>query len=346
MNGLENKQNLTVLAIESSCDETACAIVRDGVVLGESISSQIDIHRLYGGVVPEIASRNHAVNVNAVVDDAIHRAGITLEEVDAIAVTYGAGLIGALLVGVSYAKGLAFALGKPLVAVNHIRGHIAANYLAHPDLKPPYVSLIVSGGHSAVAWVETPTEMTIYGSTVDDAVGEAFDKVARVLNLPYPGGPEIEKLAQSGTPCIPMPKVHTAGRYDFSYSGLKTAVINYVHTAGQKGQEINPADVACSFQDAAVGVLAEHAVALAREKKSKHIAIAGGVGANGRLRQVLTEKAAPYGIHVYFPPKRFCTDNAAMIAMEATVQIRAGTPFSSLELDAQATLPLKAKRAN
>ena len=217
-NALQDKPNLTVLAIESSCDETACAIVRDGIVLGESISTQIPIHRLYGGVVPEIASRNHAVNINEVVRLALDQAGLTIPEVDAIAVTYGAGLIGALLVGVSYAKGLAYTYGKPLMAVNHIRGHIAANYLAHPDLKPPYVALIVSGGHTAVAEVTDYTHLTIYGSTADDAVGEAFDKVARVLGLPYPGGPEIEKLAREGRAVIPMPQAKMAGKYDFSYS--------------------------------------------------------------------------------------------------------------------------------
>jgi len=340
-NALQDKPNLTVLAIESSCDETACAIVRDGVVLGESISTQIPIHRLYGGVVPEIASRNHAVNVNEVVRVALAEAGLTIPDVDAIAVTYGAGLIGALLVGVSYAKGLAYTYHKPLMAVNHIRGHIAANYLAHPDLEPPYIALIVSGGHTAVAEVTDYTHLTIYGSTLDDAVGEAFDKVARVLGLPYPGGPEIEKLAREGRAVIPMPQAKLAGRYDFSYSGLKTAVINYVHTKEQKGEAFNRADVAASFQDAAVSVLAEHAVALAEERGIRAIAIAGGVGANGRLREVLNNVAYPKGIATLFPPKRFCTDNASMIGMEALVQIKAGTPFSDLSLDAVATIPLR-----
>jgi len=339
MNHLADKNSLTVLAIESSCDETACAIVRDGVVLGECISSQVPIHRLYGGVVPEIASRNHAVNVNAVVPDALGEAGVTPDEIDAVAVTYGAGLIGALLTGVSYAKGLAYAWGKPLMAVNHIRGHIAANYLAHPDLNPPYVALIVSGGHTAVAVVEDYTTLRVVGQTADDAVGEAFDKVARVLSLPYPGGPEIEKLAREGHAVIPMPRAKMEG-YDFSYSGLKTAVINYVHTHEQKGESYNPADVAASFQDAAVGVLADHAVAVAKEYGLDAIAVAGGVGANGRLREVLNNKAYPHGIKAYFPPKRFCTDNASMIGMEAIVQIRAGAPFAPDTLDARATIPL------
>ena len=339
MNSLWDKKSLTVLSIESSCDETACAIVRDGVVLGECISSQVPIHRLFGGVVPEIASRNHAVNINTVVADALSQAGVAKEDIDLVAVTYGAGLIGALLTGVSYAKGLAYAWGKPLMAVNHIRGHIAANYLAHPDLKPPYVALIVSGGHTAVAVVKDYTTLEVVGQTADDAVGEAFDKVARVLSLPYPGGPEIEKLAREGKANIPMPRAKMEG-YDFSYSGLKTAVINYVHTHEQKGEPYVPADVAASFQDAAVGVLADHAVELAMERGIDKIAIAGGVGANGRLREVLNNKAYPHGIKTYFPPKRYCTDNASMIGMEALVQVRAGAPFAPDTLDARATIPL------
>lgn len=341
MNPLQDKQNLTVLAIESSCDETACAIVRDRLVLGESISSQVPIHRLYGGVVPEIASRNHAVNIDAVAKEALAQAQMKVQDVDAIAVTYGAGLIGALLVGVSYAKGLAYAFDKPLLGVSHIRGHIAANYLAHRDLTPPFVTLIVSGGHTAVAVVEGYTKLTVYGSTADDAVGEAFDKAARVLDLPYPGGPEIEKAARDGHAVIPMPIAKMDNPYDFSYSGLKTAVINYVHTCRQKGTPFVAADVAASFQDAAVGVLADKAVALAREVGLDAIAVAGGVGANGRLREVLNNRAYPYGIRTLFPPKRFCTDNAAMIAMEGIVQIQSGTPFCDLTLDARATIPLR-----
>ncbi len=342
MNSLQDKQNLTVLAIESSCDETACCIMRDGNVLGECISSQVPIHRLYGGVVPEIASRNHAVNIEPVVNDALEKSGLSLDDIDAVAVTYGAGLIGALLVGVSYAKGLAWALGKPLFAVNHIRGHIAANYLAHPQLKPPYVALIVSGGHTAVARVEDYTHLQVFGATADDAVGEAFDKVARVLDLPYPGGPEIEKLARQGHAVVPMPHVKMDNPYDFSYSGLKTAVINYVHHCKQSGADFCPADVAASFQDAAVGMLAKAAVALAKQCGLQDIAVAGGVGANGRLREVLNNMAYASGLRAYFPPKQFCTDNAAMIAMEATVQIRAGATPAGYDLDAVATIPLRA----
>ena len=340
MNNLQNKENLTILAIESSCDETACAVLRDGEILGECISTQIEIHRLYGGVVPEIASRNHVSSIDAVVKDAVNKAKITLNDVDIIAVTKGAGLLGSLLVGVSYAKGLAFALNKPIIGINHIRGHIAANYIEHPDLQTPYVGLIVSGGHSAVALVKSKTHLEIKGTTADDACGEAFDKVARVLGLPYPGGPEIEKLAKSGNPNIPMPHVKMKNPLDFSYSGLKTAVINYVHNAEQKGVEINKADLACSFQKAAVEMLADHAIELALSENINSIAIAGGVAANGALRDTLTLKAAPHNIKVYYPSKRLCTDNASMIASEAYVQIRSGAEFSDLTLDARATLSL------
>lgn len=340
MNNLQNKENLTILAIESSCDETACAILRDGEILGECISTQIEIHRLYGGVVPEIASRNHVLSIDAVVKDAVNKAEITLNDVDIIAVTKGAGLLGSLLVGVSYAKGLAFALNKPIIGINHIRGHIAANYIEHPDLQTPYVGLIVSGGHSAVALVKSKTHLEIKGTTADDACGEAFDKVARVLGLPYPGGPEIEKLAKSGNPNISMPHVKMKNPLDFSYSGLKTAVINYVHNAEQKGVEINKADLACSFQKAAVEMLADHAIELALSENINSIAIAGGVAANGALRDTLTLKAAPHNIKVYYPSKRLCTDNASMIASEAYVQIRSGAEFSDLTLDARATLSL------
>ncbi len=341
MNSLQNKQNLTVLAIESSCDETACAIVRDGVLLSSIIASQIPIHRRFGGVVPEIASRNHVMAVGTVVKDAVEASGLKLSDVDAVAVTYGAGLLGALLVGLSYAKGLAYALNKPFIGVSHIRGHIAANHLEHKDLTYPYVGLIVSGGHTALAKVTDSVTLDIIGSTRDDAAGEAFDKVARVLDLPYPGGPEIEKLAATGSNCVPMPKVKLDSPYDFSYSGLKTAVINYVHNAQQRNADYSKADVACSFQEAALSVLADKAVRLCRELGLNQIAVAGGVGANGRLRELLTERCGAYGIKAFFPSKLYCTDNAAMIAMEATLQIRAGTPFSPLTLDAKATVKLK-----
>ncbi len=340
MNDLQNKKQLTILAIETSCDETASAVLRDGKVLSSVISTQIEIHRRFGGVVPEIASRNHTLAIGAVVEEAISKSGIALGEVDAIAVTYGAGLLGALLVGVSYAKGLAYALQKPIIGVNHIRGHIAANYIAHPELKPPYVSLIVSGGHTAVAVVESYTQLNIAGSTCDDAAGEAFDKVARVLGLPYPGGPEIEKLAKEGKAVIKLPIAKAANPLDFSYSGLKTAVINYIHNIEQKGGEINKADIAASFQNAAITALIRNSIAVANSKNIKQIAISGGVGANQELRQEISKIAEASGITVLYPPLWLCTDNAAMIGMEATVQIREGMPFSPLSLDAKATVCL------
>ena len=240
---LREKEDLVVVAMESSCDETACAVLKGGKILSSVISSQIDIHKEYGGVVPEIASRNHVINIEPVVSEALEKAGVTLADADCFAVTYGAGLLGALLVGVSYMKGLSFATGKPLIKVNHIRGHIAANYIADPTLTPPYIGLIVSGGHTAVVRVDSYTSFTYLGGTMDDAVGEAFDKVARVLSLPYPGGPEIERAAKGGKRTVYIPEPKTASPYDFSFSGIKTSVINYAHTLEQKGEEINKADV-------------------------------------------------------------------------------------------------------
>ncbi len=342
---LKEKESLTILAVESSCDETACAVLRDGAILSSVISTQIAIHKEYGGVVPEIASRNHVLNVEPVVKEAIEKAGVSLGEIDAFAVTYGAGLLGALLVGVSYVKGLAFALDKPLLKINHIRGHIAANYLADPSLKPPYIGLIVSGGHTAVVRVEEYTAFTYLGGTMDDAVGEAFDKVARVLSLPYPGGPEIEKAAKEGacTVYIPVPK--TPSPYDFSFSGIKTSVINYVHTAEQRGETIVKADVAASFQSAVTEMLVKAAVTAAKEYKLKDVALAGGVGANGFLRSRLTEACEKRGLKAHFPTKETCTDNAAMIAMEAYLQVRygAGDCLADETLDAKASLPLLKK---
>lgn len=340
MNDLQYKKDLTILAIESSCDETACAVICDGKIISSVISTQIEIHRRFGGVVPEIASRNHTLAIGAVVEEAIAKSGIELNKIDAVAVTYGAGLLGALLVGVSYAKGLAYALGIPLIGVNHIRGHVAANYLAHPDLKPPYVSLIVSGGHTAVSVVKSYTEMEVLGSSNDDAAGEAFDKVARVLGLPYPGGPEIEKLAREGQAVITLPIAKTQNPLDFSYSGLKTAVINYIHKMEQKNEPYKKQDVAASFQAVAIKALVNNAIALAREKNIDKIAISGGVGANSALREEIEKKAKIYNIKIFYPPLSLCTDNAAMIAMEATLQIREGKSFSPLSLDAKATIKL------
>lgn len=343
---LREKSDLTIVAMESSCDETACAVLRGGKILSSVISTQIAIHKEYGGVVPEIASRNHVVNVEPVVREALEKAGLTLADADCFAVTYGAGLLGALLVGVSYMKGLSFALDKPLIKVNHIRGHIAANYLADPTLTPPYIGLIVSGGHTAVVRVDDYTSFTYLGGTMDDAVGEAFDKVARVLSLPYPGGPEIERAAKGGERSVYIPEPKTASPYDFSFSGIKTSVINFAHNAAQRGEELNNADVACSFQSAVAEMLVKAAVRAAKEYGLRDVALAGGVGANGEIRRVLTEACEKRGLRAHFPTKETCTDNAAMIAMEAYLQIRYGDGSALAEetLDARASIPL-VKRA-
>ena len=339
---LKEKEDLLIVALESSCDETACAVLKGGKILSSVISSQIDIHKEYGGVVPEIASRNHVINVEPVVEEALQKAGVTAADADCFAVTYGAGLLGALLVGVSYMKGLAFALNKPLIKVNHIRGHIAANYLADPALTPPYVGLIVSGGHTAVVKVDSYTSFTYLGGTMDDAVGEAFDKVARVLSLPYPGGPEIEKAAKGGSRTVYIPEPKTGSPYDFSFSGVKTSVINYAHTAAQRGEELNKADVACSFQSSVAEMLVKAAVRAAKEYGLKDVALAGGVGANGEIRRQLTEACAKRGLRAHFPTKDTCTDNAAMIAMEAYLQVKYGdgSCLAGDDLDARASIPL------
>ena len=253
---IRQREGIVILAIESSCDETAVAITKGRQLLANAIASQIDIHKRFGGVVPEIASRNHTLAIDGVMKEALKQADMTLDDIDCIAVTYGAGLLGALLVGVSYAKALAYATGKPLIAVNHIKGHIAANYLAKPDLEPPYLCLIASGGHTTIAYVKSLTEVEIKGTTQDDACGEAFDKVARVLGLPYPGGPQIEKLAKEGRPTIELPTPYKdKDTYDFSYSGIKTAVINYAHKKEQKGEEPERADLACSFQEKVTDIM-------------------------------------------------------------------------------------------
>lgn len=336
---LREKEDITILAFESSCDETACAVTRGRNVLSSVIASQIDIHKRYGGVVPEIASRNHVMAISQITAEALSEAGIEPADVDCVAVTYGAGLLGALLVGVSFAKAYAYALGKPLIAVNHIRGHIAANYLAKPDLNPPYICLIASGGHTAVAQVNALEDIRLLGSTQDDACGEAFDKVARVLGLEYPGGPQIQKLAREGKPCVKLPTpLKNSEGYDFSYSGLKTAVINYVHSKEQKGEEFSKADVACSFQEKAVEIMTDAAVRAAEDHGLKTIVIAGGVAANERLREVMREKAQKHGFNVYYPPLKLCTDNAAMIASEAYNLIKTGAEAASLTLEASATV--------
>jgi N6-L-threonylcarbamoyladenine synthase len=332
-----------ILGIESSCDETAAAVLRGREVLSDEIASSANIQALYGGVVPEIASRAHTDAVDLVVKNAVQKAGITLQNIDAIAVTYGAGLLGALLVGLSYAKALAYSLHIPLIGVNHIRGHLAASYVVDPALKPPFVTLLASGGHTAVLYAETEEKFHVLGATLDDAAGEAFDKIARILSLPYPGGPNIEKLAREGQNVIPMPKMlHGGGGYNFSYSGLKTSVINYCHTKEQKGETYLKEDVACSFQCAALDILIEKTLQAAREKRVKTVTVGGGVAANGYLRENLQKACKKAGLYLVLPPKRYCTDNAVMIASEGLIQYRLGN-FADLSLNAKASIPLKAE---
>lgn len=330
------------MAIESSCDETAAAVVENGRrVLSNAVASQIEIHRRFGGVVPEIASRNHTLAIEGVVKRALEEAGCTPDDIDAIAVTYGAGLLGALLVGVNFAKGLAYAWGKPLYAVSHIRGHIAANYI-DSDLEPPYICLLASGGHTAVLEVRDYLDLRSLGQSRDDAAGEAFDKVARVLGLPYPGGPEIQKLAREGRPCITMPRpvFKQDDKIWFSYSGLKTFVVNLVHNYEQRGEEIPRADIAASFQSVAVEQLVEGAEAALCRTGLNTVAIAGGVSANVCLREQVSEKGGRNGWKVCYPSLRYCTDNAAMIGAAAYFEIAGGAKPASLSLDAAATVPL------
>ena len=295
----------------------------------------------YGGVVPEIASRAHTDAVDEVVSRALKAANVKKEELDAVAVTYGAGLLGALLVGLSFAKALAYALNIPLIGVNHIRGHLAAAYLEDEELKPPFVTLLASGGHTAVLYTKSETEFEILGGTLDDAAGEAFDKVARVLNLPYPGGPHVEALAREGKNVIPMPKMLKGqGGYDFSYSGLKTHIINYAHTMTQKGASWSAADLACSFQHAALDILVEKAVEAAKEKGVDTVTAGGGVIANGYLREHLQAACRRANLRLVLPERKRCTDNAAMIAAEGLIQFEAGN-FSPLTLNAAASIPLR-----
>ena len=307
---------MITLGIESSCDETSVAVVKDGrEILSNIISSQIEIHRLFGGVVPEIASRKHVSAILPVIDLALEEAKITLDDVDIIAATRGPGLIGALLVGLTAGRGLALATGKPFIGVNHIRGHVCANYLTYPDLEPPFVGLIVSGGHSYLIHVEDYIDFTLYGKTRDDAAGEAFDKVARAMDIGYPGGPVIDKLAKEGEETYDLPRVMLErDSYDFSFSGLKTAVLNELNNAKQKGEEIRVADMATSFQNAVVDVLTEKTYRLANELGEKKIVLAGGVSANSGLRAAMEKRGAEEGIEVYYPNPILCTDNGAMIA--------------------------------
>lgn len=314
------REDVTILAVESSCDETAAAVVRNGrQVLSNVISSQIDLHTLYGGVVPEIASRKHTERINQVIGEALKEAGAALRDMDAIAVTYGPGLVGALLVGVSAAKAISFASGIPLIGVHHIEGHISANYIDNKDLEPPFVCLVVSGGHSHLVRVKDYGEYDILGRTRDDAAGEAFDKVARAIGLGYPGGPKIDKVSKEGNPdAVKFPRAKVADSvYDFSFSGLKSAVLNYLNSCEMKGIAVCQADVAASFQKAVVDVLVEHSMQAVRECGMKKFAIAGGVASNSALRGALEKACAEQGIAFYRPTPVMCTDNAAMIGAAA-----------------------------
>ena len=330
---LRKSEGFNILAIESSCDETAASVTCGRKILSNVIASQIEIHKRFGGGVPEIASRNHTLAIKNVVDCALNEAGVTLDDISAVAVTKGAGLLGALLVGVSYAKALAYAREIPIVGVNHIAGHIAANYI-NDDIEPPFICLIASGGHSAVAKVEDYNKLCILGESYDDAAGEAFDKVARVLGLPYPGGPEIEKLAMQGEANIEFPKAFkNKEHFNFSYSGLKTAVINYVHNKEQRGENVNKADVAASFQKTALSMLEDNVIRAAVKFGYKNVAIAGGVGANKTLKKGVEEIAARYGIKVHYPKGIFCTDNAAMIGVQAYYMIKDGLGLQNIDFD-------------
>ena len=332
---MKSKKFLT-LGIETSCDETAASVVAGGrEILSNVISSQIDIHTEFGGVVPEIASRHHLENINWVIEKAIADAGCTIDDIDLIGVTYGPGLVGALLVGVAAAKALAFAKDIPLVGVNHMHGHVAANYLEHPELEPPFMGLVVSGGHTNIVFVEKYNQCTTLGQTRDDAAGEAFDKVARVIGLGYPGGPKVDKAAKSGNPnAIEFKRVYLEqGSYDFSFSGLKTQALNYINSEKQAGREINVNDVAASFQEAVVEVIANKAIDAALKHDQKRIVMAGGVASNSRLRELITELASKHDIEVLRPSPILCTDNGAMIASAAYYAYQAGEK-SGYDLDA------------
>jgi N6-L-threonylcarbamoyladenine synthase len=339
LDSLRQRDDFLILAIETSCDETSVAVTKGRSVLSNVIESQINIHRKFGGVVPEIASRNHAINIDRTLKTALENASVELNDIDVFAVTYGPGLLGALLVGVCYAKALAYAKNKPLIAVNHIKGHIAANYISYPTLAPPFICLLVSGGHTEILKVNSFNDIVKLSSTRDDAAGEAFDKVARTLSLPYPGGPEIESLAKKGSPNYVLPRAFKNEKhFDFSFSGLKTAIINIINTAKQKGQPIIIADLASSFQTEVVSVLVKNAIELAKKHNINPLTLAGGVGANEFLRSTLVDKCDREGINVILPPKIFCTDNAAMIGVAAFEEIKSGKLPATLALDADPAL--------
>ena len=323
-----SEKDTLILAIESSCDETAASVVKNGrCVLSNIISSQIAIHTLYGGVVPEIASRKHIEKINQVVEAALKEADVTLDDIDAIGVTYGPGLVGALRVGVAEAKAIAYAKKKPLVGVHHIEGHVSANYIEHPDLEPPFLCEIISGGHTHLVIVKDYGSFEILGRTRDDAAGEAFDKVARAIGLGYPGGPKIDKLAKEGNPhAIDFPRAHMEDApYDFSFSGVKSAVLNHLNKCRMTGEPIVEADIAASFQQAVVDVLVDNAIRAAKDYHMDRLAIAGGVASNGALRAAMEAACEKEGIRFYRPSPIFCTDNAAMIGVAAYYEYRKGT---------------------
>jgi len=345
INTEKQTEDVLILAIESSCDETAASVVKNGrEVLSNVISSQIALHTLYGGVVPEIASRKHIEKINQVIEEALKEANVELKDITAIAVTYGPGLVGALLVGVSAAKAISFATGIPLIGVHHIEGHISANYIENKELEPPYVCLVVSGGHSHLVVVKDYGEYEIIGRTRDDAAGEAFDKVARAIGLGYPGGPKIDKLSKEGNPDairFPRAKVEDS-EYDFSFSGLKSAVLNYLNGCQMKGEEICEADVAASFQKAVIDVLVEHALHAVKKYDFDKFAIAGGVASNSSLRKAFEEECAKRGITFYHPSPIYCTDNAAMNGVAGYYEYLKGVR-SGMELNAVPNLRLGEK---
>lgn len=336
------EKDIYILAIESSCDETAAAVVKNGrEVLSNVISSQIELHKLYGGVVPEIASRKHIEKINPVIREALAEADMKLEDMDAIGVTYGPGLVGALLVGVAAAKAISYAKHIPLVGVHHIEGHISANYIENKDLEPPFLGMVVSGGHTHLVMVKDYGKYEILGKTRDDAAGEAFDKVARAIGLGYPGGPKIDKLAKEGNPkAIAFPRAHVADApLDFSFSGLKSSVLNYINSCEMKHQEICRADVAASFQDAVVDAIVSHTIEAAKMYRMDKVALAGGVASNSALRRAMKERCEAAGLKFYYPSPILCTDNAAMIGCAAYYEYLAGTRHG-LDLNAVPNLKI------
>lgn len=336
------EKDILILGIESSCDETAAAVVRNGrEALSNVISSQIELHKLYGGVVPEIASRKHIEKINQVIIEALETADTTLEEIDAIAVTYGPGLVGALLVGVAEAKAIAYATKKPLVGVHHIEGHISANYIEHLDLEPPFICLVVSGGHTHLVFVNDYGNYEIIGRTRDDAAGEAFDKVARAIGLGYPGGPKIDQLAKEGNKkAIAFPRAYMEDApFDFSFSGVKSAVLNHINSCQMKQIAIHTADIAASFQDAVVDVLVSRTIAAAKKYNMKKVALAGGVASNSALREGMKQGCKENGLTLYYPSPIFCTDNAAMIGVAGYYEYQKGVRHG-LDLNAVPNLKI------